>query len=136
MRFRTAATILAGILACGLPLWPLPYAKVSLGSNPSTTIWLSLGAIAGALGGWLLKPKLRRPILAVTLGFALAVCGRIEVETSRDSSLHSLAGIEVVIAAFYGFIAASIGVGVVWLVRGFTNQTAPGASESPRNRAS
>lgn len=125
MRFRTTTVVLAGVLACGIPLWPIPYAKVSMGSNPSTTVWLGLGAVAGLLGGWLLKPKLRRPILAVTLGFALAVCGRVEVETSRDSSLHNLWPFEVVIASFYGFLAACIGVGLVWLVRGFKREESP-----------
>lgn len=119
MRFRTLVTVLAGVLACGLPLWPIAYKDVSIGSNPSTKVWLGLGAIAGLLGGWMLKPRLRRPILAVTLGFALAVCGRVEVETSRDSSLHNLWPFEVVIASFYGFVAACIGVGLVWLARGF-----------------
>ena len=123
MRARTAVTVLSGILACGLPLWRIPYKDVSIGSNPSTRVWLALGAVAGLVGGWLLKPKLRRPILAVTLGFALAVCGRVEVETSRDPTSHNLWPFEVVIAAFYGFLAASIGVGLVWLARGFRRET-------------
>ncbi len=123
MRARTAVTVLAGILACGLPLWPIPYKDVSIGSNPSTRVWLALGALAGLVGGWLLKPKLRRPILAVTLGFALAVCGRVEVETSRDPTSHNLWPFEVVIAAFYGFLAASIGVGLVWMARAFRRET-------------
>ncbi|MGH7616234.1 MAG: hypothetical protein ACREPM_03315 [Gemmatimonadaceae bacterium] len=122
MKGRTIVTIIAGVLACGLPLWPIPYNQVSLPGNPSVKIWLGLGAMAGALGGWLLEPKLRRPILAVTLGYMLAVCGRIEVETSRDPTTHNLAPFEVIIAAFYGFIAACIGVAVAWLVRGFTKR--------------
>jgi hypothetical protein len=112
-------TVLIGVLACGLPLWPIPYKEVSIGSNPSTRIWLTLGALAGFVGGWLLKPKLRRPVLAVTLGFALAVCGRVEVETARDSSLHNLWPFEVAIASFYGFVAACVGVALVWVVRSF-----------------
>ena len=123
MRTRTVITVLAGILACGLPLWPIAYKDVSIGSNPSTRVWFALGALAGFVGGWLLKPKLRRPILAVTFGFALAVCGRVEVETSRDPTSHNLWPFEVVIAAFYGCVASSIGVGLVWTVRAFRRET-------------
>jgi len=105
----------AGVLACGLPLWPLSYREVSIGANPPPSLWLLLSGAAGLLAGILLRPGLLRPILAVTLGFMIAVMGRVEVETSRDSTSHNLWPIEVVMAGAIGLAAAAIGVGAARL---------------------
>jgi hypothetical protein len=37
MNLRIIASVLAGVLACGLPLWPVPYRQVSMPENPSAS---------------------------------------------------------------------------------------------------
>lgn len=112
---RLIIATIAGLLACGLPLWPLSYREVSIGANPAPSLWLLLGGAAGVLAGVLIRPGLLRPIAAVTLGFMLAVMGRVEVETSRDPTSHNLWPIEVVMAGGIGLAAATIGVGAARL---------------------
>ena len=112
MRVRLIAATLAGLLACGLPLWPIPYREVSMPGNPAASAWLLLGALAGLLAGHLLREGVRVPVLAVTAGFVLAVLGRVGVETSRDPTSHNLWPFEVIIAGSIGLAAAVIGVGI------------------------
>jgi uncharacterized membrane protein YfcA len=112
MRVRLIAATLAGLLACGLPLWPIPYREVSMPGNPAASVWLLLGALAGLLAGHLLRERVRVPVLAVTAGFVLAVLGRVGVETSRDPTSHNLWPFEVIIAGSIGLAAAVIGVGI------------------------
>ena len=109
---RLVVATVAGVLACGLPLWPIPYKEVSIGANPSPTLWIGLAAVAGLLAGLMVRPGLRAPILSVTLGFALAVIIRVGVETGRDPTSHNLWPIEVVYASWFGLIGAGLGVGL------------------------
>jgi hypothetical protein len=108
--WRVATTIVAGLLACGLPLWPIPYAQVSMPENPSGSIWLLGGAAAGALGGLLLRPGVRTVMVSVAAGFVLAVLARVTVETSLDPTSHNLWPFEVVIAGGYGLASGLLGV--------------------------
>jgi hypothetical protein len=87
MRLRIVAATLAGLLACGLRLWPIPYRQVSLPGNPAASTWLLLGAMAGVVAGYLVRQRLWIPIASVTGGFVLAVLVRVEVETTRGSYL-------------------------------------------------
>jgi len=112
MNLRVIASVLAGVLACGLPLWPVPYQQVSMPGNPSASTWLLLGTFAGLIAGYLLRKRKRVPILAVTAGFALAVVGRVAVETAHDPTSHNLWPFEVVIAGAIGLVAALVGVGL------------------------
>jgi uncharacterized membrane protein YfcA len=112
MRVRLIAATLAGLLACGLPLWSIPYREVSMPGNPAASVWLLLGGLAGLLAGHLLRERVRVPVLAVTAGFVLAVLGRVGVETSRDPTSHNLWPFEVIIAGSIGLAAAVIGVGI------------------------
>lgn len=112
MPLRVAIAVLAGLLACGLPLWPIPYSKVSMPGNPSPLAWLLLGSLAGLLAGHLLRPGWRVPWLAVAGGFVLAVLGRIVVETGRDPTSHNLWPFEVVIVGFFGVVSGLAGVAI------------------------
>jgi len=115
MNLRLIGSVLARLLACGIPLWPVPYEKVSLPENPAGSTWFLLGAVAGLLAGYLLKQKKRVPVLAVAGGFVLAVLGRVAVETSRDPTSHNLWPFEVAIAGVIGLGAAVVDVGLARL---------------------
>ena len=117
MRVRVLGAILAGLLACGLPLWPIPYREVSMPDHPAASDWFLLGALAGLLAGHLLRQRIWVPILAVTAGFGLAVLGRVAVETTRDPTSHNLWPIEVIIAGGIGLAAAAVGVGMARVVQ-------------------
>jgi hypothetical protein len=114
--WRVIAVVAAGLLACGLPLWRVPYDRVSMPGNPSGTVWLVGGGLAGILGGILLRSN-RTPVLSVTTGFVLAVMARVVVETSRDPTTHNLWPFEVVIAGGIGLIAGALGVGITRLAQ-------------------
>jgi uncharacterized membrane protein YfcA len=120
MPTRIIVAIVAGLLACGLPLWPIPYREVSMPGNPAASVWLLLGSLAGLVAGYLLRHKKRIPVLAVTAGFVLAVLGRVGVETTRDPTSHNLWPFEVVIAGSIGLAAAVIGVGVARMLQRVT----------------
>lgn len=117
MAVRLLVAVMAGLLACGLPLWPIPYREVSMPGNPAASTWLVLGALAGLLAGHLLRERLRTPVAAVTAGFVLAVLGRVSVETARDPTSHNLWPFEVIIAGSLGAVAALIGVGLARVVQ-------------------
>jgi uncharacterized membrane protein YfcA len=122
MRLRALVSTFAGVLACGIPLWPIPYREVSMPGNPATAVWMFLGALAGLLAGHLLRHRMRVPVLAVTAGFVLAVLGRVVVETARDPSTHNLWPFEIVIAGGIGLAAAIVGVGVARLLQRATGE--------------
>jgi len=109
---RFALAVLAGTLACGVPLWPLSYREVEFFENPHPLLWLALGASAGILSTFLLRPSRALPVLAVTLGFVAAVYGRVQVETAKDPTSHNLWPFEVVIAGGFGLVAGTIGVAI------------------------
>jgi len=117
MNLRIIASVLAGVLACGVPLWPVPYRQVSMPENPSASTWLLLGAVAGLIAGYLLRQRKRVPVLAVTAGFALGVVGRVAVETANDPTSHNLWPFEVAIAGAIGLVAAVLGVGLARLLQ-------------------
>ena len=114
---RLGLAALAGLLACGLPLWPLPYAQVSMPSNPSGWIWLVGAAASGALGAHLVRGGLLAPVAAVGAGFVLAVMLRVSVETSADPTSHNLWPFEVAIAGSIGAVGALAGVLLTRLAR-------------------
>jgi flagellar biosynthesis protein FliR len=116
-RWRVALAVVTGVLACGLPLWPIPYSHVSMPGNPSMTTWLLAGACAGLLAGFLLRAEVLTPTLAVAAGFVLAVLARVAVETSRDPTSHNLWPFEVVIAGGIGLMAGLAGVLTARLVQ-------------------
>jgi hypothetical protein len=120
MRLRLALALLAGLLACGLPLWPIPYREVSMPGNPAVSDWLLLGALAGLFAGYLLRQRMRVPVVAVAAGFVLAVLGRVQVETGRDPTSHNLWPFEVIIAGGIGLVAAVIGVSLARLLQRMT----------------
>lgn len=109
LRFVIAA--LAGTLACGLPLWPIPCGDVSMPGNPSPLAWMSLGTLAGVLGGYLLR-GLGLPTLAVGGGFVAAVLLRVAVETAKDPTSHNLWPFEVVIAGIFGVVSGLLGAAI------------------------
>lgn len=112
-----AISTAAGLLACGLLLWPIPYREVSLPGNPTPSRLLLAGALAGLLAGYLIRPGLRTPILAVAAGYVAAVLIRIGVETSHDPTSHNLWPFEVVIVGLFGLVAGGIGVGAARLIQ-------------------
>jgi len=116
-RWRIAVVVLAGLLACGLPLWPIPYKQVSMPGNPSPAVWLLAGGAAGWLGGHLLRPGIRLPSLCVAVGFVLAVLLRVGVETAQDPTSHNLWPFEVVIAGGLGLLSGLAGVAVARLLQ-------------------
>jgi len=120
MPIALALTVLAGLLACGLPLWPIPYREVSMPGNPAPSTWLILGSLAGALAGALVRSGLKAPILGVTAGFVLAVLVRVAWETAADPTTHNLWPFEVVIAGFFGVLSGVIGVVLTRVVQRVT----------------
>jgi hypothetical protein len=119
-RWRIAISVLAGLLACGLPLWPIPYSRINMPGNPSMSVWFLGGACAGLIAGYLLRPGIRMPTLSVAAGFVLAVLGRVAVDTSRDPTSHDLWPFEVVIAGGIGLVAGLAGVLVARVVQRIT----------------
>lgn len=113
---RIGLTVVAGMLACGLPLWPI----LSTPGNPMP-VWLALGSLAGVLGGYLLRPGFATAVWAVVGGFVLVILARVGWETGADPTSHNLWPFEVVMAAFFGLISAATGVG---LARGIQRITA------------
>jgi hypothetical protein len=107
--WRALAVVAAGVLSCGVPLWPIPYARVSMPSNPSASVWLLGAAASGALGAAALHLRVRAAAFLVAAGFVLAVMGRVMVETSRDPTSHNLWPFEVVIAGGVGLAGALLG---------------------------
>lgn len=116
---RAGAAVAAGVLACGIPLWPIPYHQVNMLANPSATVWLVGGAAAGVLAGFLLRPGMGLPTLSVGAGFVLAVMGRVLVETSADPTSHNLWPFEVVIAGAVGLGGGLAGVLIARLIQRF-----------------
>jgi hypothetical protein len=129
MRMRFVWATVGGLVACGLPYWPIPYREVRMPGNPSTELWLVLGALAGLLAGYLLRHKAWLPVLAVTAGFDLAVLLRVAVETTRDPTSHNLWPFEVVIAGSIGFAGAVVGVTVARVIQWAT--ATPRSSSEP-----
>jgi hypothetical protein len=107
-----AIAVIAGLLACGLPLWPLAYAEVSMLERPAASIWLLFGGLAGTFAGILVRQGVWKPAGSVGAGFVLAVMARVGLETAIDPTSHNLWPFEVVIAGGTGLIAGLIGVGV------------------------
>ncbi|MFI5234551.1 MAG: hypothetical protein ACHQXA_02465 [Gemmatimonadales bacterium] len=122
---RLGIGTLAGFLACDLLLWPVPYSQVAMGRHPPADALYLFGALAGVLTALLVRREWRAPILAVVLGFVLAVMARVVVDTSRDPTSHNLWPFEVIIAIWFGGIAAVAGVGMVRL---WERVTAPAAA--------
>lgn len=83
-----------------------------MGVSPMPAFWLALGSLAGFLGGYLLRPGWRDPILATGLGFVLAIMVRVALEVAADPTSHNLWPFEVVIAGFFGLISGVIGVAI------------------------
>jgi hypothetical protein len=123
-RWRVLVAVAAGALSCGIPLWPIPYERVSMPSHPSASVWLLGGAVSGALAAALLRPGFRTPTLAVGLGFVLAVVGRVWVETARDPTSHNLWPFEVVIAGSIGLAGGLLGTLVTRAVERFGRSSA------------
>jgi hypothetical protein len=123
--FRIGLAALAGLLACGLPLWPLAYEQVSLPGNPSGWLWLAGAAASGALGAHLVRGGLLAPVAAVVAGFVLAVMLRVSVETSADPTSHNLWPFEVAIAGGIGAAGALAGAGIARLVQRATGAQRP-----------
>ena len=117
---RFGIAVGGGVLACGVPLWPIPYKEVSMPGNPSGMVWLGLGFLVALGAGYLIRSSWRAPILAVALGFVLAVMGRVEVETSRDPTSHNLWPFEVFIAGGIGLVASVLGVAASRLLQRMT----------------
>ena len=119
MPVRVLGAILAGLLACGLPLWPIPYQEVSMPDHPAASDWFLLGALAGLLAGYLLRQRMWIPVLAVIAGFVLAVLGRVAVETARDPTSHNLWPLEMIIAVIVGGGCALLGaiLGTAFITR-------------------
>jgi hypothetical protein len=107
---RISLAVVAGLLACGLPLWPIPYRDVSMPGNPSPLTWLFLGSLAGVFAGWVVRPSFKTPVLSVAAGFVLAVMLRVVKETASDPTMHNLWPLEVLIAGFFGTLAGLVGV--------------------------
>lgn len=113
---RLLLALAASVVACGLLLWPIPYAQVSLPGNPSFAALIACGAAAGLLAGLLLKRGLLA-VLTVPTGFAIAVLGRMVVETNRDPTTHNLWPFEVAIVGVIGLLAGLIGVAAASLAQ-------------------
>ena len=111
---RWSLAILPGILACGIPLWPLAYREVSIGARPAPGTWIALAALAGVLAFRTLGHGFWRSVGAVLLGFALAVLARVVVETSADPTTHNLFPFEVAFAVAIALPGAVVGVGIPW----------------------
>ena len=114
---RMLLAVLPGVLACGIPLWPLAYREVSLGARPAPGTWILLAAVAGAVAFRILGRGFWTSVGAVVAGFAIAVLGRVVVETAADPTTHNLFPFEVAYAMAIAFPGAAAGAFLPWVLR-------------------
>jgi hypothetical protein len=107
-----SAWFLAGVIACGIPIWLLPY-NVTSGRALLTSI------AAVALLAFLLRTVGRQSfgLALLVSGMALpaAVFARVVVEVTHDPTSHNLWPFELVIAGFEGLAGALPGALLGWL---------------------
>lgn len=99
----------AGCAGAAIIYWPIPYAEISLLERTFVLRWLLAAAIAGLAGRWFAGYPVLRTALLVAVGFAVAVIGRVIVETMANPTDHNLWPFEVVIALIVGAIGALAG---------------------------
>jgi hypothetical protein len=112
MKYRIAITVLAGTVAWGLLIWPVPYNQ-----DPAFGATVISGMFAGLVGGSVIRPGVIRPALAVAGGFALADVARIVVDLTRDATSHNLWPLELVFMGVLGFLTGLLGVGIARLLQ-------------------
>ena len=92
-----AGTLLLGLLAGGLPLWPIAYENLSLTSGGFVVTWICTGVLAAGIAGrFSTLPRLSISLF-VACGFVAAVLARIIVDGMEDSTTHSYWPFEIVI---------------------------------------
>jgi hypothetical protein len=106
---RSIAVAAAGCAGAAIIYWPIPYAEISLLERTFLLRWLLAAAIAGFAGRWFARYPAARTALLVAVGFAVAVIGRVVVETMADPTDHNLWPFEVVIALVVGGTGALVG---------------------------
>lgn len=101
-------SMIASLLAVGIPYWQIPYTKLNL---PSALI--EPGLLVIAISALLLRvvgvASLRRATLMVGAMAAAAVIARVVVDAVRDPTSHNLWPFELIIALAVGFACAAAG---------------------------
>jgi len=98
-------------------LWPIPYSQVSLPGNPSPSLLFLLGGTIAFVAAFLVRPTFPAALMTVPVGYAMAVCARVAVETWSDPTSHNLWPFEVVIMGGLGLVASLVGVTLSRLVQ-------------------
>ncbi len=106
---RSLAVAAAGCAGAAIIYWPIPYAEISLLERTFILRWLMAAVIAGFAGRWFARYPVPRTALLVSAGFAVAVIGRVIVDTMADPTDHNLWPFEVVIALVVGAVGALAG---------------------------
>jgi uncharacterized membrane protein YeaQ/YmgE (transglycosylase-associated protein family) len=120
-------TLLLGLLAAGLPLWPIAYENLSLTSAGFVLAWICTGVLAGGIAGRF-SPLPRLSIgLFVACGFVAAVLARVIVDGLDNSTSHSYWPFETVITIIISTPSALLGA---YLGRKLRERAATAGEES------
>ncbi len=103
------AAIVVGILAGGIPYWPIPYNDINMTESSLLVQWsLSVGAAALMISA--LSPLGPFKSAVITgIGLPLAVFVRVITDGFADPTSHNLWPLELVIACVVAILPALIG---------------------------
>lgn len=106
---RSVAVTAAGCAGAGIIVWPIAWTDASLLEPDLLIRWLLAAAIAGFAGRWFARFAVPRTAGLVAAGFALAVIGRVLVETTVDPINDNFRPFEIAIALGIGFTGSLVG---------------------------
>lgn len=101
--------LLIALLASGFTYWFIPYKQVNLLETYFLIRWINISIFTGLLGVLLFKRPMIQASLMTSLGFLVAVFGRIIIEVIQDPTDHNLWPFEIILALILSFPTALLG---------------------------